>query len=239
VRRRPTSWGTALVAIAAAVAIFVVGSVFTLSEGWRGLWVVFQISLLAAIVGAASWPPDREAAEPWRSRVLGPAWLALIVVGTIVTFDDMWRTVTITERASRNVSVNLTAGVAVACASLASLLAIRLAGMGRWAAAVACSAAFLIVTLHGLAMLGMNLPGWIVFNLWLLVLGVLTLMEGIRTQALGKANLGLLAVSALVVARFFDTELSFLARGLVFVGFGVACLSLNVWMMRRAGRRAA
>jgi hypothetical protein len=81
--------------------------------------------------------------------------------------------------------------------------------------------------------------GWVVFNIWLLALGILTLTEGVRIHALGRANLGLLALASLIVARFFDTELSFLARGLVFVAFGLGCLALNVWLMRRPRARTA
>jgi hypothetical protein len=43
----------------------------------------------------------------------------------------------------------------------------------------------------------------------------------------------LLALSALAIARFFDTDLSFLARGLGFVALGIACFTLNIMLMRR------
>ena len=238
VRRHPSSWGTALSAIAAAIAIFAVGTVSVGHDGWRGLWAVFDVSFLAAIVAAASWPPGRESAEPWRGRLLVPAWLALVVIGTILTFDDSWRTVTVTERSYRDSSVVLTAVVAVACAAFASLQAVRLARTGQFAAAAGGVAAFLVVVLHAFSMLEIEFAGWVVFNLWLLAFGVLTVFEGVRGLMLWRANLGLLALGALIAARFFDTDMSFLARGLVFIAFGIACFAVNVWMIRRA-RRAA
>jgi hypothetical protein len=93
--------------------------------------------------------------------------------------------------------------------------------------------------MHGLSMLGADAAGWIVFNLWLLALGVFTVIEGLRSLELGTTNRGLAALAALIAARFFDTDLNFLARGLAFVTFGLACFSLNLWMMRRMRRRAA
>jgi hypothetical protein len=87
--------------------------------------------------------------------------------------------------------------------------------------------------MHALAMSGSVQAGWIAFNLWLLVVGVLTLIEGVRVLELGAANRGLLALAALIGARFFDTDLSFLARGLAFVTLGIACFALNIWLMRR------
>ena len=238
VRRQPWSWGTALTAIAAAIAIFTVGSVFVGHDGWRGLWAVFDVSFLAALIAAASWPPGRELSEPWRGRVLVPAWLALVAVGTILTFDDSWRTVTITEQSYRAPSVMLTAAVALGCAAFASLQAIRLARAGQLAAAAGGVAAFLVVVLHALSMLEIELAGWVIFNLWLLAFGILTVLEGVRGGMLWRANLGLLALGALIVARFVDTDLSFLARGVVFIAFGIACFAVNVWMIRRARRIA-
>lgn len=232
-RRKPQSWSTALVMIAATASVFVLGSVITASAGWHGLWAVFQVSFLAAVVAAASWPPGRESVEVWRRRVLVPAWLALIVIATILTFDDAWRPVTIGEGALRNPSVAISAAVAAACAVFASVVTIRLASAGQVSAAVLAGGALLVVAAHGLSMLGVGESGWIAFNLWLLAVGILTLIDGVRQRELGTANRGLLALAALIAARFFDTELSFLARGLVFVAFGLACFLLNVWLMRR------
>ena len=45
----------------------------------------------------------------------------------------------------------------------------------------------------------------------------------------------LLTVAALIVARFFDSDLNFLLRGLIFIGLGVAFLVTNLVMLRRKG----
>jgi hypothetical protein len=222
--------------IAATASIFVLGSVVTLRDGWTGLWAVFEVSFLAAVVAVASWPPGREASEPWRGRVLGPAWLVMIVLGTVLSFSTGWRPVQINEGQFR-AGVVVSAAVAAACAVFASIVAIRLARAGRLAAAATTIAAILVVVTHAAATLGMDEAGWMAFNLWLFAVGTLTLVEGVRALELGTANRGLLALSALVVARFFDTDLSFLARGLAFVTLGTACFALNLWLMRRVRTR--
>jgi hypothetical protein len=56
---------------------------------------------------------------------------------------------------------------------------------------------------------------------------------------LGTANRGLFAVAAFLIARFFDTDISFLVRGLVFVALGAGCFVVNVWLMRRGPRQPA
>ncbi len=241
-RREPQSWATALLAIASAASIFIVGSIFSGTHGWNGLWAVFQVSFVAAVVAAASWPPGAESVDPWRRRVLLPAWLVLIVVATILTFDDAWRTVSIVDRDIRRINVILTALVAAACAVFATILTIRLARAGKMVAAAAASAALLVVLLHALAMMdttGVSEVGWIAFNLWLLALGILAVIEGLSALELGTMNRGLAALAALIGARFFDTDLNFLARGLAFVAFGLACFAVNIWLMRRVRKRAA
>jgi hypothetical protein len=161
----------------------------------------------------------------------------LIVVGMILSFDAAWRPVEIAARSLRDPNVVVSAVVAVACAVFASIVTIRLADAGRIAAAAGTAAGMLVVGTHALAIGGIDEAGWIAFNLWLLAVGILTLLEGLHALELGTANRGLLALVALVVARFFDTELSFLARGLAFVTLGIACFAVNLWLMRRVRER--
>jgi hypothetical protein len=73
------------------------------------------------------------------------------------------------------------------------------------------------------------------FDVYLLTAGLWLLVAGIRTGRQGQMNLGLLAITALIVARFFDTDLNFLLRGLIFIALGLAFLVTNVIMLRRKG----
>jgi len=77
------------------------------------------------------------------------------------------------------------------------------------------------------------------FNGYLFALGLGALVAGIRWNKLGRVNAGLLALSALIVARFFDSDLSFLARGLAFILLGAGFLATNVVMLLRKGAAAA
>jgi hypothetical protein len=73
------------------------------------------------------------------------------------------------------------------------------------------------------------------FDVYLLVTGLWLLVTGLRARQQGQMNVGLLAVAALILARFFDTDLDFLLRGLIFIGLGVAFLVANLVMVRRKG----
>jgi len=235
-KREPNAWATSLVVIAAAVAIFIVGSAGALQGSWSGLWAVFQVSFLGAVIAATWWPSGSEQIDAWRRRLFVPAWVALIAVGTILTFDEAWRSLSAGQRSLQTPNLAIVALVAVACAAFASIGTIRLVRASRLAEAVCTTAPVLVVVTHALALRGVT-AGWIAFNLWLLAVGSLTIVDGVRELRLGTANRGLLALAALILSRFFDTDLSFLARGLAFVALGLACFALNVGLMRRLRTR--
>lgn len=70
-------------------------------------------------------------------------------------------------------------------------------------------------------------------NILILALGVYTIREGALADKLWKMNYGLLILSLLIVCRFFDTDMSFVIRGLLFVGIGVGFFGMNYYMMRK------
>jgi hypothetical protein len=89
---------------------------------------------------------------------------------------------------------------------------------------------------------GARWVGVVAFNLWLLVCGLTALRTGVTRRQLGTVNGGLLALGALVVARFFDAEIPMLVRSTTFIALGIAFLATNLVLVRRfraaAGRPA-
>ncbi|GAB3661731.1 hypothetical protein GCM10028791_36470 [Echinicola sediminis] len=76
----------------------------------------------------------------------------------------------------------------------------------------------------------------LVVNLYVFGFGLITMKEGARLNHLGVLNYGLLIIAALVACRFFDTGLSFVIRGILFVLVGVGFFAVNYWMLKK--RRA-
>jgi len=70
-------------------------------------------------------------------------------------------------------------------------------------------------------------------NVLLLALGVYTIREGAVANQLWKMNYGLLILSILIACRFFDTDMSFVIRGLLFVAIGVGFFAMNYYMVRK------
>lgn len=73
----------------------------------------------------------------------------------------------------------------------------------------------------------------LLINLLVLVIGIVTSTDGARRNNLGILNLGLLIIATLVVCRFFDTDLSFIVRGGLFVSVGIGFLAANYWMLKK------
>ena len=73
------------------------------------------------------------------------------------------------------------------------------------------------------------------FNLYLFILGLGLLVRGFRAQLIGTVNAGMLVLFGLILLRFFDEDLGFVFRGVVFVLLGAAFLAVNLVLARKKG----
>jgi len=74
------------------------------------------------------------------------------------------------------------------------------------------------------------------FNLYLFACGLVVTINGIQSGHLGTVNAGMIILAALIVARFFDSELGFVVRGLAFILVGIGFLFTN-WMIIRKSNK--
>ena len=70
-------------------------------------------------------------------------------------------------------------------------------------------------------------------NFFVFAIGLVTIFKGARMDHLGVLNYGLLIIMALVVCRFFDNDLSFVIRGILFVAAGIGFFATNYWMLKK------
>lgn len=73
----------------------------------------------------------------------------------------------------------------------------------------------------------------ILINVLLFIIGVITIREGAKRNHLGVLNYGLLIITALVISRFFDTNISFVIRGILFIAVGIGFFATNYWMLKK------
>ena len=59
------------------------------------------------------------------------------------------------------------------------------------------------------------------------------MIAGIRSNNLAVINTGMLMLAILIIARFFDSDISFIIKGLVFIIVGIGFLVTNAILARR------
>lgn len=80
--------------------------------------------------------------------------------------------------------------------------------------------------------LGLMLPFMVVLiNLLVFSIGLQSSLKGARQNNLALLNAGLLLIVVLAVCRFFDSNISFVIRGLIFVGVGIGFFVGNYWIL--------
>lgn len=237
-RQHPHGYGTLLATIALAVAAaFSLGQTDDLGARsfWRcsfaGFWA------LVYLVGVFSF-------KDWR-RVrphpfVAAGWVGILSVAVFLTFQDTWqsrRWQDAVDLVPRHYPDALAAGIQVAWVLAAILLALYAYWKDR--AINLAPAGFAPVTLiaWGIAKrTGNPLVPALLLNFFMLALGVFTLVRGVRAGRVFEANLGMLVIAILGVARFFDTDFEFVVRGVSFIAIGLGFLATNLVVFKRKAR---
>ena len=73
---------------------------------------------------------------------------------------------------------------------------------------------------------------WLV-NLLVLAIAVVTTWRGAEGGNIFILNYGLLILAALIICRFFDTDMSFVVRGILFLVVGTSFFGANYWVLKR------
>lgn len=175
--------------------------------------------------------------------------LGIGVLAVILSFKDLW------EIAPSTKSFGLHAtGIAIQLlfplAALVLAAARLVAGGGRRFSLVAAAFPLVVAVAWGISRVG-HLPGSggngtrydfisaLLLNVYVLGLGVEFLARGIKSDSLARANFGLLLIAALATARFFDSDVSFMTRGIGFILIGIGFLAANVFLFKRRAAVAA
>ena len=237
-RRNRNGYATLLATTGlAAAAAFSLGQTDDIGAQsfWRcsfaGFWSIVYL------VGAFSfrdWRPTRP--HPF----VAAGWIGIISLGVFLTFQESWRTrqwqnaVDFVPRHYPDlVAMGVQGGWLIAAVAFATCGFLKDKEFNLIPAALA-PVAFIAwaVAKHT----GNPLLPSLLCNLFVLGLGTLTLLRGIRAGRAFEANLGMLVVAILAVARFFDGDFEFVVRGIAFIAIGLGFLLTNVVVFKRKAR---
>ena len=207
-----------LIAVLAICVAFGIG--FNLDRFHGNAWIPVFTSYVAVLYMVGElWFDEGRTARQRPLQSLGA--LGAIGLGTALTFRDAWEHL---GNWSALVHSPLVIWPVAALALWVYTLTRRNVIAGLFGALPVVS--FIGSTLTGI-------PVLVLMNLYMLGLGVALITLGVRDRRLGVVNLGLLVTATLILTRFFDSDMSFVVRGLAFIAVGVGFLVTNILLVRR------
>jgi len=205
---------------------------------YHGTWM-----LVCSVIAGALFLAGRRFWGEATSRAQKPLQtlgaLGLVGLGLAFSFEELWRDQIGAWRGGARVFADEALSHPLAWAIVALWLA---AWLGLWLdsfrfkdAARTFLGAMPLFAAAGLALASFGHPGaaMLLLNLYLFALGVGTLVAGVRAQSLATVNGGMLILAAVILCRFFDADLGFVARGVAFIVLGASFLAVNVVLMRK------
>lgn len=158
-------------------------------------------------------------------RLLGA--LGIIIIFITWTFDWVWQSINIFSQNARVLHFHhsffyLTIGLLAVCSWLIFKYYRDLITYSGFVFAAA------IILFFGSPPIGILL-----FNLWVLAIAVHYIRKGLLLDHLGFLNLGLLVMVTLALFRFFDSDIPFIWRGLIFIATGAGFFIANYQLIRK------
>ena len=116
---------------------------------------------------------------------------------------------------------------------LALSLLIRQIGTYSWKRINLMEITFILFVIIFILGFSSPLMAIVIVNLLVFVLGIFTIRRGVNKNHLGILNYGLFIITALVICRFFDTDISFIIRGVLFILVGIGFFTTNYLMLKK------
>ncbi len=215
---------------------------FTLEKVMPGLWILVYAGLFACLYLAGTFWFD-EAPTFWQRPFRAMGSFGTVGLALMLTYRWPWTSIGWRFYRAHESIVPLVALLDYVWAVALPVAAIvLLVGSIRRGKAHALSlGAIPIVAAVGFSLAaaaGREVGATLLFNAYLLVAGLAQLVHGLRRNQIGTVNGGLFILFAVILLRFFDAGMGFIARGIVFVALGAAFLLANLFLARRKGAAA-
>ncbi len=194
----------------------------------RGFWMLIWAGTFASLYLTGN-RFFADASSFWQRPLQNIGVAGLVVLATMLSFSDVW---TPTGWAALRADLDYPGTVVALLSSMLPLLVALLLWAWSWTQRrwhpLMLGAVPVLVLMCSATGINAAIP----FNIFLSVYGVGTLIIGVRQRQLGAVNAGMAVLSVLFLCRFFDSDMSFVARGLAFVVIGAGFLCTNLVLLR-------
>ena len=68
---------------------------------------------------------------------------------------------------------------------------------------------------------------------YLFLFGIYYLYNGLKAHKIGILNVGMIFICTVIITRFFDSQVSLLFKGIIFILLGIGFLFTNYWMYKQ------
>jgi len=230
--------GTAFVAWALCLSLSI-GLGVAMEKVLPGLWIVNYAGLFAIFYLAGRSLYRDVAGQPL--AIAGS--FGTVGLAAMLTYDDWWRRIGMHHYRGNSTRYLEWFGAQDYVLSLVLLAGVVLFAV--WYARRKDYPVMLWVTAPALAVIGFAIASAegmedvppLLFNGYLLALGVLVLRQGIHEGRMVLANGGMGILALLFTLRFFDSDMGILVRGIAFILIGAGFLGANLWLSRKLKAR--
>jgi uncharacterized membrane protein len=242
-RNRGSGETTGLVLVLAIAAAIGLGYTAYFSKANLGVLAFAGFFAATYICGIEFFPTANSGRLPLLALLAG---IAIGVMTIVLTFEDIWR---LREAPVWPIDFPHTLSVAIELSFPIVAVALAVWSFARRKVQFSVlAAAFPVVAGLGWYLSGLcerssgglwssktecDLWAAILLDVYALVLGVELIARGLRANSAARTNFGLLVIAALGIARFFDSDLSFVTRAIGFIAIGVGFILTNVVLFKK------
>lgn len=210
---------------------------FSLGKTWSGSWVIIFPSIysICYLLGTMD---VRTITTNWQRPLRLIGGIGLFVLAFQFTFKYAWQYF---NGYSYGIARNITGLnslpdniISIAIIAAAMLLLYDNIKRKNWIASLFGVIPLLSIAAYLIKDQSIILP-LMIFNIYLFVLSTSCIISGIRGNNLAVVNAGMLMLAILIIARFFDSDIDFIMKGLVFIAIGIGFLVTNITLARRLG----
>ncbi len=206
---------------------------FSLGRSWDGSWIIIFPSLYS-IFYFLGWMKIDKITTNWQRpmRLIGA--IGLFILAFQFTFRYVWQHIYRSPYAANKDIIGISLVPDCIIITIAILLFYTNLRRKNWRVAL-FGAVPLLAILGYLTKGGSMIFPFLIFNIYLFFLSITRIISGVRGNNLAIVNTGMLILAALIIARFFDSDIGFIIKGLVFIAVGIGFLATNLVLSRRMG----
>lgn len=222
----------------AVVASSSIATGIVLEKVFPGLWIIIYSGLFAVLYLAGSfW--FRDAPTIWQRPFHSAGVLGITVLSIMLTYEWAWNDIgwhyyryeSCCYEFAALIDYILTAAFTLNSVILL-VMCIRKKESERifWGIAPVVAIVGYLLAAYYDHFCG---PSMVLYNVYLFMLGIVTLVSGLKIKKLGKINAGMIIIAILIILRFFDSDFSFVVRGIAFIIVGLGFLAANFAIIKR------